>query len=164
VDRPPIEPVWQVVFGAVHRLFEQHASPSPPHVPHAPAAHVPVPVPHEAPAATHVLVLLAPVPELTQQPPSRHRLPGQQVWPEPPQAVHVDDEPPGKDVVVVHVVFGAVQIEFVQQAMLLPPQVPQAESAHVPPPAALGQMTPLARHKPATQQPPLAQALPVQHG
>jgi hypothetical protein len=51
-------PAPHVLNGAVQPTLDaQHASPIPPHVPHAPAAQLPVAPPHAEPEATHVLVL-----------------------------------------------------------------------------------------------------------
>ena len=59
-------PVWQVVLGAVHRLLEQHGSPDPPQVPHAPAEQVPSPPPQAFPEAVQVPAPV--IAETTQQP------------------------------------------------------------------------------------------------
>jgi hypothetical protein len=110
------------------------------------------------PEATQVAVAEVPV-EVTQQPPSEHRLPGQQAWPAPPHAVQV--EPP--KVPTVHVVLLAVHVLLLQQESLAPPQLPQAPLAQVPPPTELGQSAALATQVPLTQQPPPVQVLPAQH-
>lgn len=81
--------VRQMVFGAVHRLFEQHASPRPPHVPHALSEQVPVKPAPQADSATLHVAVLAPFAGATQHPPARQRLPGQHIWPVPPHALQV---------------------------------------------------------------------------
>lgn len=82
--------VWHVVFGAVQRLFAQHALPSPPQLPHVPAEQVVViPGLHCSPADLHVAV--PPLIEAMQHPPSRQKLPGQHGSPLPPQVAHVED-------------------------------------------------------------------------
>ena len=88
---PGVVAAWHRVLGAVQRLPEQHGFPAPPHDPQALCAQVPKLPPHVLPEATQVAAV-APLAEATQQPPSEHRLPGQQAWPEPPHAVQV--EPP----------------------------------------------------------------------
>jgi hypothetical protein len=83
--------VRQTVFGAVHRLLEQHASPRPPHVPHAPSEQVPVKPAPQADSATLHVAVPAPFAGATQHPPARQRLPGQHAWPwaVPPHALQV---------------------------------------------------------------------------
>lgn len=148
--------VWQNVFGAVQRLFAQHAFPSPPQVPHTLAEQVEVmPGLHCNPAALHVAV---PLPETggIQHPPSRQKLPGQHGSSEPPQAVQTLGP-----ALAWQNVLAAVQDELVQHASSVPPQVPQAPFEHVPE-SGLGQVLPLAVQTPPTQHPLFEHALPAQ--
>jgi hypothetical protein len=86
LEDPP--EVWQTVLVAVQRLFVQQGSFKPPHSPQAPAVQTSVlEVLHALPSALQVAV--PPVPLVTQQPPLRQRLPGQQGWLAPPQAPQV---------------------------------------------------------------------------
>jgi hypothetical protein len=109
----PVVPtlVRQVVSGAVQRLLEQQGSPTPPQLPHAPSEQVPpIELPQVLPDAVQVGVPV-PVAAEMQQPPSAQKLPSQQAWLAPPQAVQV----PLPNPVVVQVVRGAVQVELAQQ-------------------------------------------------
>ncbi len=100
-----MQPVW----GAVHRLFEQQGSPTPPQLPHAPSEQVPaIPPPQAFPDATQVGV---PAALEMQQPSSAQKLPSQQGWLGPPQSVQV----PAPNPFAVQVVSGAVQVELAQQ-------------------------------------------------
>lgn len=120
----------QTVPGAVQRLPEQHASPSPPHAPQVFAEQVPaIPPPHTVPDATQ-----EDEPALessTQQPPLAQKCSGQHAWFGPPQGKQVADVP----LPSVQAVFGAVQMESAQQSMPAPPQVAQVPLLHAPPPA-----------------------------
>jgi hypothetical protein len=77
----PVIPPVHVTCGAVHCCIAQHASPEPPHIPHAPFAHVPPMFGHALPVAVHTL--------RTQHPPDAHVFRSQHGCPAAPQTAHV---------------------------------------------------------------------------
>ena len=80
LDVPPEVLAPHTVPGAVQRLLVQHGSPSAPHDPQAPAEHSALlEFVHALPSALQVALPPIVVVVATQQPPSRQKLPGQQV-------------------------------------------------------------------------------------
>jgi hypothetical protein len=123
-------------------------SPQPPEARHSAA----LPIWHTAPTGTQWLLL---VKVGTQQPPLQRR-PSQHGCPSPPQGRH--NVLPSID--GTQRVLGALQVPPGQHGCVMPPQVPQLPLEQTPAP----QRSPFGRQRPDAQQPPPAQALPLQHG